>query len=242
MPNQITIRRTPGSYDRLRSARRKKRRYKKYGKKSRLAINRPISIVDQQSPLPVSMKVRFRYASYDGLAFSAGIDLLSLVYSANGLYDPDIGGIGHQPSGFDQLMTMYDHYTVIGAKIVCTFVNTADRPIVAGIDVSDSSTISTDYREIIESGTCTYNHLAPQGSGKSSCTLSYPLSIGKYLGISKLMSSSNARGNTSTNPQEQCFFFPFVYAPSISENVRIPINVTIEYQAVLTEPKAVGIS
>ena len=35
--------------------------------------------------------------------------------------DPNHTGVGHQPLYFDQLMTIYNHYIVIGAKITVKF-------------------------------------------------------------------------------------------------------------------------
>lgn len=38
-------------------------------------------------------------------------------FSANGLYDPNYSGGGHQPMYFDELMLVYKHYNVLRSKI-----------------------------------------------------------------------------------------------------------------------------
>lgn len=40
-------------------------------------------------------------------------------FRGNSLYDPDSSGVGHQPLGFDQIMTLYRDYRVRGSKIHC---------------------------------------------------------------------------------------------------------------------------
>ena len=41
----------------------------------------------------------------------------------NSLFDPNLSGLGHQPRGFDQLMAVYEKYTVVAAKITVCYVS-----------------------------------------------------------------------------------------------------------------------
>ncbi len=41
------------------------------------------------------------------------------VYSANGAFDPDVSGGGHQSRGFDQYAALYEKYAVVSSKITC---------------------------------------------------------------------------------------------------------------------------
>lgn len=43
-------------------------------------------------------------------------------YRANGCFDPQVTAGGHQPFGFDQMMTLYYTFKVVSAKITVTFV------------------------------------------------------------------------------------------------------------------------
>jgi len=38
------------------------------------------------------------------------------VFKANSLFDPDLTGVGHQPTYFDQLAAIYSQYCVLGCK------------------------------------------------------------------------------------------------------------------------------
>jgi len=77
-----------------------------------------------------------------------------LVWSMNGLFDPEIPIGGHQPMGFDQAMAFYDHYTVVRSSVTVTF-NSSDSDnviIAAGVYLSSSSTPITGSDSIVENG------------------------------------------------------------------------------------------
>ncbi len=69
--------------------------------------------------------VKMRYFADVELDPGAGA-MAAHIFSANGLFDPDITGVGHQPYSFDQWMAVYDHYHVVGAKISVTFLSTQE--------------------------------------------------------------------------------------------------------------------
>ena len=223
--------------------RRRRKMYRRRKKKFTVNSSTGISRAPTQYPLVRKIKTTFRYSEPSKIFALPQGTTLAFVYSANGLYDPDISGVGHQCSGFDQLMSFYNHYTVIGAKISCTFTNPNQHFVTVGIDVRDSTTPTTDVREVIESGTCTYGVLAPTGSGRDQKTFSMNINPNKFLGIGTPLSNGNVRGSAQNNPPESCYFHVFANADaSAPVSMRIPTNVVIEYVAVLTEPKDVGLS
>ena len=87
----------------------KKQRRKRYSKKR-------LNIHSFRSPVPLKMAATLLYSDQITLNPAAGT-VSKHVFSANGLFDPNITGVGHQPRGFDQYMALYNHYTVIGARI-----------------------------------------------------------------------------------------------------------------------------
>jgi len=38
------------------------------------------------------------------------------VFNLNSLHDPNTSGVGHQPTGFDQLIAIYEQFVVYGVK------------------------------------------------------------------------------------------------------------------------------
>lgn len=225
-----------------------KRNYwnKKKGQSYKSAGGGKIVNFTNSSPLPIKFKAVLRYSSpYQTIPIPADTLLGARIYSCNGIYDPDITGIGHQPSGFDQLMLMYDHFVVIGAKLIVTFVNqdTSDS-IICGIDVRDSINAEPDVRIIIESGTAKYINLSERSSGQNQTTMTYKVNPAKFLGRSNPLSDPQLKGSSGGNPTEQCYFH--IFAGNLDDQgilgTECIANICIEYQVVFIEPKPVGLS
>lgn len=187
-----------------------------------------------------------RYSDpYVPIPIPADTFLGTYIYSCNGIYDPNYTGVGHQPSGFDQLMAMYDHFVVIGAKMIVTFVNndTSDA-MVCGIDVRDSINAESDVRVIIESGTAKYANISNRDGGSNQVTMEYKINPNKFLSRSKPLSDPNLKGGASGNPIEQCYFH--VFSGNLNDQgtqgTAVTANIVIEYQVILIEPKPVGLS
>jgi len=170
--------------------------------------------------------------------------IIGHVYSANGLYDPDITGTGHQPMGFDQIMPMYQHYTVIGARIkVVSYNYDGTYPQIAGIKVSGSATVEADYAKSFENGLCVWKTLNKNGTGGEIKTLTSHVSIGKFMGRHNILSEDDFRGTDSANPDEQVYFHVFTAPHAYGANAENVIHkITIDYIAVFTEPKDLATS
>lgn len=165
------------------------------------------------------------------------------VFSCNGLYDPDISGAGHQPSGFDSLTGFFDHYTVLSGRIYVTFHNsdtTYHQNV--GIYLADFTTAETDARVIIENGKGVMTKLAPAGQDAAQCQLSMPISISKFLGRPDPLSEDDLRGTVATNPAEQAYYHVWCSPTSGVDSSAVGFEVRIEYYAVWTEPKNMVIS
>lgn len=98
--------------------RRTTKRKRTYGSSNQYSL----SLV---SPLPTKYTTKLVYS--EEIAINAGAGTTGqYVFSMNGMWDPDISGVGHQPRGFDQLLAMYDHFVVIGSKITVTVDNSTN--------------------------------------------------------------------------------------------------------------------
>lgn len=214
--------------------------YKK--QKTVVSSNTPLTsssaVVMRQPVFPRSWKRSLLYYDSPSIDPSVGGVVASYVFSANGMYDPNISGVGHQPLGFDQLMAAYDHYTVIGSKITVTFTNTdSSNSQLAGIFLTRNSATENDYVKIIENGKGNYVRLGTSGKDNATATLSLSAPIANFLGISKIMSEADLKGTDAANPAQECYFHIWA-APGVSvDSSVVRCDVLIEYIAVFTEPK-----
>lgn len=190
--------------------------------------------------LPTAVKCHFKYGDTMTLINSGASVAGAKVFSANGLYDPDVTGVGHQPRGFDQMMAMYDHFVVIGAKIKVQFW---PRPAttgltMVGISVQPDNAPYTDVRNYLESANNVSLGISPDGD-RCHCLVS-EVNPNKFLGRSKPMSDPQLKGSVASNPTEGAFFH--VWQDNVTESSTSDILVEIEYVAILIEPKVAPIS
>lgn len=216
-----------------------------YAKSKRPSKKRKMVLYKQPQTLMTQQKVVFRYASeFFTLDPPTGGLTAARVFTANGLADPDITGIGHQPRGFDQLMPLYDHYVVISSKIRfdCQWQNlsgssTSRKPMIVGVSVNDDAAgYGSNYFDYMESGYTKYQMLGTESNSKA-ITINHQVNPAQYLGRSKPLSDSQLKGSISTNPVEQVFWNVFAVPLSTLDIDPISCQVLIEYTAILIEPR-----
>lgn len=202
------------------------RRSRRYKRSNKLSF--------YKAPLPNMLASKMRYV--ENISINPGFGLAGVyVVSANGMYDPNFTGTGHQPRGFDQIMSMYDHYTVIGSKIVVEFTPTGNYNSTIFVSLKDSVTglTANDY---LEGRNVSSAVLQPTGNGHVK-TLSKTFSARKFLGVSHPMSSSLLRGSDTSNPSEQAYYHIGIKALQAVDESEVQINFRVEYLVIYTEPK-----
>lgn len=187
------------------------------------------------------MRTKMLYTSHVAITLASTVAAPGVyVFSANGMYDPDITGTGHQPRGFDQLMLFYDHYVVTGAKIKVRFYNSSTTIAAeAFVTVRDNETTSNNYLDYLESSTTRSVQLSAETGGSPNKTVELDVDIGRFLGRRDPMSDSQLKGSTAANPTEGCFFHIGAFSPDLFTSSNVLIVVTIEYRCSLIEPKIV---
>lgn len=194
------------------------------------------------TPIGKKFVLRTRYvANAQSVNPGTGGTSATLVYSLNGLYDPEITATGHQPLGFDQFIgTLYNHYTVVGARVRVTAHNndTAVGQILL-LQIKDTATTSADIEDMIENSLNRYTVLAPEGSGGSCKTMSINFSAKKFFSVGKgaLVGNDLYRGDSASNPQEQAYLHVTGKPLSGTDTADIRFIIDIQYIAVLTEPR-----
>jgi len=184
---------------------------------------------------PQRMTKTLLYVSDPGTSINAGLAMIdNHIFSCNGVFDPDITGVGHQPKGFDQIMPLYDHYTVLKSRIACTFYPNGTNIFRCGIVVVDSTSEYTNLSQVGEvptaKSTCVMN-----GSSADCKTVSVGVFPLKFLGMK--FGEDTTRGSASSNPAEGCFFHVYVGSASGADPVAIFFDAKIWYTVVFHEPK-----
>lgn len=70
----------------------------------------------------------------------------SYTFRGNGLYDPDLTGVGTQPYGYDEVCTMFGSYRVVGSKIK-VFWNPTQQIYMGTLTVVPATSSSLTYDE-----------------------------------------------------------------------------------------------
>lgn len=209
--------------------RRRRRQMKPY--------NRLVSL---RNPVSRQALVKLRYV--DEFSLDPGVGTAAFYgFSCNSLFDPNASGVGHQPYGFDQWMTFYHRYCVIGAKITVDFFTNSSVSTTANCHVGvrvDQDLVSTlDRQLLLEKGSNRYRTLSTSTSGKSTVSVTKTFSAKKFFGVNNITDGIAYKGTDATSPSSQAYFSVYA-APIFSSQDLSSINclATIEYIALLSEP------
>lgn len=165
-----------------------------------------------------------------------------LRFRANGMYDPDISGVGHQPYGFDQLMAMYRRYEVLSSRIQVEIhtssINTG-IPIVAFISCMDPSrTLEGVVPELLMERNDVKSKTIQNGAGHPGVTkLSETYSVKKFFGNAFRNGDDTLQGTASADPTRHVDYVvgaaPWV---SSSNPAAVQMLVRISYRCRFNTP------
>lgn len=204
---------------------KKKRRVNSWTVSSAPALSRSHRL------LKTKQTVVMRYSDQFPLLGAAAGAAKSHVFSCNGLYDPDVTGVGHQPRGFDELMKLYDHYIV--RKATCeVWIKNAANPALIGIQVKDDATVSALAKDLMEDEYSIVK--GSNGGGGETTYVRFTVDVEKFLGGEDI---SSLKGSASGNPSELADFHIVAFPIDPADTVNVDAVVKITYLADLIEPK-----
>ena len=156
------------------------------------------------------------------------------VLSANGIYDPDVIGFGHQPRGFDQLMHLYDHYVVRKATCEVWYLNaSATGGMLIGIAARDNATALISRADFMEVQHATFRTCEPTNGGGTSY-IRYSVDVNKFLASTDV---SELKGSIGAQPAEQVFFHVGLLPINAAHAAGGSCVVKITYEVDFIEPK-----
>lgn len=202
----------------------------------------PNDMVKQLSVFPNSKRTTLHYFEDIDLGIP-GTAIASYAFAANGLYDPNITGTGHQPMGFDQLMVFYNHYCVLRAKVEVTirvYSSEAKCGVAVGLAVQRTSSAVSTFSQLVEAGNMTYMHVAsiPNGGGPPPAHILHSVDVATFQGLPYPADDDTLRGTASANPAQIIYFVIYQTTPdSNTATLSTFASVHIEYDALFVEPK-----
>lgn len=159
-------------------------------------------------------------------------------FCANGIYDPNLTGVGHQPRGLDEMFKFYQHGTVIGSKIKLRWDNSdPSNNVLVGINLRSNTTTSSDPNDYMEQSNGLFKMSSIETGSHDTGVLSYKFN-NKFLGVSKPLSEADLRNTTAANPTEQAVYHVWCAdAVGTNDPSSLICVVEIEYIVVFTERK-----
>lgn len=189
------------------------------------------------------VRKKLNYYTFGSVASGANNLAGAYVFSANGMFDPDVTGTGGQPMSFDQGMTFFNHYTVHRATIKVTIHNeSTGLRVNAGLFVSGSSSVTTSVEQLLENGDGAVEGLSYAGAMGSSATFTRTLDVGKFQDVRDVLDDPNMRGDSASNPTEQAYFHIVVYNLQSIGAASLYFETVITYDATFHEPKKGSLS
>lgn len=203
----------------------------------------------QRCPLfPVSVRKRGQlyYESALGLTAPTSGNAVTYFFSANGMFDPNITGTGHQPIGFDQMMLMYEQVTVINSSIEVTFNIGPGLTLQCGVALFPDATGLTNPAQLVENGLIRF---VPISSGSSTfqnqhirTKVKLGCDVSKYFGrkgVRALLNDDNLYTTAAANPVEQVYFgiVAWQISPDGSTTTSVGFDALISYDCIYWEPR-----
>jgi hypothetical protein len=190
-------------------------------------------------PFPRSMRCNHRYVGL--ISVNPAIGSVGVYqFSANGLYDPDITGTGHQPMGFDQLCTYYNHYEVVRSVIRATAVNSQEGAgFNFGIKIDDNAALATVSNESAFEFADTNWKTISGPYNTPDCTVLHSFHAKKFFAQKGRGSLDRELwGDAASNPADQAYFTVILGGVTALQDVgAMPVVVTIDYDVVWHEAR-----
>lgn len=183
---------------------------------------------------PNSIITTLRYCDFYGLTSTTG-GSTAQVFRANGIFDPDYTGAGHQPMYRDNWANIYDYYTVLGSKITVTYHSrSSTQGFIIGCIGTDSPSITSTVTSWMENNNAVSGLL-----GNVNCqpvTLSMTYSPEENLGSNAKDdgSSMTAVGADPSSGEGQFYFAITAATEDGATTASLTAKVQIEYTVKFT--------
>jgi hypothetical protein len=190
------------------------------------------------------LRTKLTYKQRVNMGGSAGVIVQR--FRGNDLFDPDVSGVGSQPYGFDQLMSLYGKFRVLGSKLtvwassVGTTAGTQSYEMILVPTASGVAFTTTEDASVAPYAKWRLN----QGLSNPAAFLERSITTSKIEGIpeSRVRDDDTYSGDASTSPTSQWDWQIITQAIDRSSNLSCFAYVSIEYDVEFYERKNLALS
>lgn len=182
---------------------------------------------------PKSLISTLRYCDTITMASTTGA-IVKQVFCANGIYDPDTTGVGHQPMWRDNFANVYNNYVVLGSKITVHYTSrSTDKSWIVGIISDDGVTISSTLSTIMESNNSVWTVHGTSHAGPTKLSHVYePLAD---IGIDAKDDGDMNQTTMGANPVQVWSYIVYVAPIDGASTSTLDLAVQIEYTVKFNE-------
>jgi len=211
-------------------------------RKKRYVARIPTVVRVGKQAFPKQLMNTLSYTELVQYNVSVGTSGANYAWVANGLYDPNRTGTGHQPLYFDQLASIYNHYTVLRSRIKATIsypYTGGINAIVCNLYLDDDNTPKTDALVASEMPFASTRVTRPQYDAP--ITLYQRFDAAKVFGGNPA-SNDQLHGTSAANPAETSQFFIQTWDNTLSGATNVQVFVQLEFDVLWDELTSIASS
>lgn len=206
-----------------------------WGKKSYIAND---NVVSRYTALKPRFYTTLKYVEQVALNQATPVQAVQL-WSANGLFDPNITGGGHQPLYFDQIMPLYTSFHVKSSKLTVKFTNTSAYPHIVALFLSAQPSAGAQILEVLEQPNVVWTVIGPLTGGHAEKTLTLSFDHARFFQAGKL-AQSQYEGTNAANPSNQAYYCVLAQNMNSSVDTTITATAQIDYTSQFLELARTG--
>lgn len=221
---------------------------------TRVSMPTPTSTAATRPPVfaaSARQRGQLYYESALGLTAPTSGNVVTYFFSANGIFDPNITGTGHQPIGFDQMMLFFEQATVLRSMIEVTFNIGPGLTVQCGVALFPDASALTNPQQLVENGLLRFKPITSGSSTFQNQLARTKVRLGcdvmKYFSrptYQSMLNDDNLYCTAAANPVEQVYFGIVVWqiSPDGSTTTTVGFDVTLSYDVIYWEPRKASIS
>jgi hypothetical protein len=183
---------------------------------------------------PAERTVEMAYCDTVAIDITSGVRG-TYSFRLNSAFDPNYTASGHQPMGFDQWSSFYNHYVVEGCawEMVLNSTAASTVPVHALFYLSDDITLPSDIWTFIELG-AEYQALT---SSVKPASMSGHVQVNKFFNRDAIGADTQLRAAVSADPTEVVFGTVVVAPMDAASSLTIYATVRLTMKVRFMEPK-----